>query len=311
MPGARSAPGATGSGPAPACSTWPMTTCWTCSGSTPARSSAAWMAMPPSSVAVEGGQAAAELADGRAGGAEDHGLGHGTDDSLRPMDIRATTDDPPDTGADTIVVGVFEGKGDRRTTSRTATLGALRRVRRGAARSSASWPHAHAAGRRWILVGCGERDEFDAERARVAAAVALGRARELGDADAVLGAAAQGRRRRRRRARRGHAARRLPLHGAQVRARRRPRARARWSSPRTTTSPRAVGARPRRRRGRQPRARPRQRAGQRADARGARRAGARARRRAGRGAWAAAGDRGRRHGRVRRRRAGRGRTSRS
>jgi leucyl aminopeptidase len=27
------------------------------------------------------------------------------------MEIRATTDDPPDTGADTIVVGVFAGKG--------------------------------------------------------------------------------------------------------------------------------------------------------------------------------------------------------
>ena len=37
--------------PCPACSTWPMTTCWTCSGATPARSSAALMAIPPRSVA--------------------------------------------------------------------------------------------------------------------------------------------------------------------------------------------------------------------------------------------------------------------
>ena len=37
--------------PWPACSTWPITTCWTCSGATSARSSAAPMAMPPSSVA--------------------------------------------------------------------------------------------------------------------------------------------------------------------------------------------------------------------------------------------------------------------
>ena len=37
--------------PWPACSTWPMTTCSTCSGSTPARSSAASIAVPPSSVA--------------------------------------------------------------------------------------------------------------------------------------------------------------------------------------------------------------------------------------------------------------------
>jgi hypothetical protein len=36
--------------PVPACSTWPMTTCSTCSGATSARSSAALMAIPPSSV---------------------------------------------------------------------------------------------------------------------------------------------------------------------------------------------------------------------------------------------------------------------
>src|SRR5215217_887507 len=34
--------------PWPACSTWPITTCWTCSGSTPARSRAALIAIPPS-----------------------------------------------------------------------------------------------------------------------------------------------------------------------------------------------------------------------------------------------------------------------
>ena len=37
--------------PCPACRTWPMTTCWTCSGSTAARCSAASIAMAPSSVA--------------------------------------------------------------------------------------------------------------------------------------------------------------------------------------------------------------------------------------------------------------------
>ncbi len=37
--------------PCPACSTWPMTTCSTCSGSTPARSRAALIASAPSSVA--------------------------------------------------------------------------------------------------------------------------------------------------------------------------------------------------------------------------------------------------------------------
>ncbi|MEZ0292064.1 MAG: M17 family metallopeptidase, partial [Solirubrobacteraceae bacterium] len=39
---------------------------------------------------------------------------------------------------------------------------------------------AHAAGKRWILVGGGSRDPFDGERARLVGAAALGRARELG-----------------------------------------------------------------------------------------------------------------------------------
>ena len=58
----------------------------------------------------------------------------------------------------------------------------------------------HAGGKRWVLVGLGERDEFDAERARVAAGGRLrprGRARR---ADAVLGGPPPRRRRRRRRA---------------------------------------------------------------------------------------------------------------
>jgi leucyl aminopeptidase len=94
------------------------------------------------------------------------------------MDVRATTDDPPATGADTIVVGVFEGKGIPHDVDDGA-LGAL--VESGEARDGfRKLAHAHAAGRRWILIGLGSRDEFDAERARIAAAVALGRASEIG-----------------------------------------------------------------------------------------------------------------------------------
>jgi leucyl aminopeptidase len=94
------------------------------------------------------------------------------------MDVRATTDDPPATGADTIVVGIFAGKGVPHDVEDGA-LGAL--VESGEARSGfRKLAVAHAAGRRWILVGLGERDAFDAERARIAAAVAFGRARELG-----------------------------------------------------------------------------------------------------------------------------------
>src|ERR687897_898117 len=94
------------------------------------------------------------------------------------MDVRATTDGPLDTGADTIVVGLFDGKGVPHDVDDGA-LGAL--VESGEARSAfRKLAVAHAAGKRWILVGLGARDAFDAERARIAAAVALGRARELG-----------------------------------------------------------------------------------------------------------------------------------
>src|SRR5918997_5250186 len=93
------------------------------------------------------------------------------------MQIRATTQDPPDTGADTVVVGVFDGKGIPHDVPDGA-LGAL--VESGEARSEfRALTHTNAAGRRWILIGLGARDNFDAERARVAAATALGRAREL------------------------------------------------------------------------------------------------------------------------------------
>ena len=117
------------------------------------------------------------------------------------MEIRATTDDPPGTGADTIVVGVFEGKGIPHDVDDGA-LGAL--VESGEARSKfKALTHTHAAGRRWILIGLGARDEFDAERARIAAATALERARELGAGtlcwelphkvpDAVAGALVEG-----------------------------------------------------------------------------------------------------------------------
>src|SRR5215207_1412269 len=117
------------------------------------------------------------------------------------MDVRATTDDPPATGADTVVVGIFEGKGVPHDVEDGA-LGAL--VESGEAKPGLrKLTHTHAAGRRWIRVGLGDRDAFDAERARIAAAVALGRARELGTQtlcwelphrvpDAVAGAPVEG-----------------------------------------------------------------------------------------------------------------------
>src|SRR5689334_8767345 len=94
------------------------------------------------------------------------------------MEIRSTTQAPPDTGADTVVVGVFDGEGVAHDTDD----GALTRLlESGEARPRfRHLAHTHAGGRRWIVVGLGARDAFEPERARIAAAVALGRAREIG-----------------------------------------------------------------------------------------------------------------------------------
>ncbi|HEX8105341.1 MAG TPA: leucyl aminopeptidase [Solirubrobacteraceae bacterium] len=95
------------------------------------------------------------------------------------MDVlAATTDAPLATGADTVVIGLFEGEGIAHDVEGGA-LQAL--VEAGEAkpgfRKLALW---HAEGVRWLVVGLGAREAFDPERARVAAAVAHGRARELG-----------------------------------------------------------------------------------------------------------------------------------
>ena len=93
------------------------------------------------------------------------------------MNVRATTDAPGDTGADTIAVGVFEG--ERIAHDVDGVLQGL--VDSGEARTGLrKVAVAHAGGRRYVLAGLGERDEFDAERARVAAAAVAGRAKELG-----------------------------------------------------------------------------------------------------------------------------------
>jgi leucyl aminopeptidase len=94
------------------------------------------------------------------------------------MRVTATTDPPAATAADTVVVGLLEGEGVPHDTEDGA-LGAL--VEAGEARTASGHVAVvHAAGRRWILAGLGRRADLDAERARVVAATALGRARELG-----------------------------------------------------------------------------------------------------------------------------------
>src|SRR4051812_48455857 len=94
------------------------------------------------------------------------------------MNVTATTDAPRDTSADTVAVAVFEGEDVAHDTS-GGELQAL--LESGEARRS--FKHlavTHADGRRWLLVGLGKRDGFDAERARVAAATVQARAGELG-----------------------------------------------------------------------------------------------------------------------------------
>jgi len=92
------------------------------------------------------------------------------------MRVRATTDAPADTGADTIAVGIFEG--ERIAHDVDGVLQGL--VDSGEARPGLrKVAVAHAGGRRYLLAGLGKREEFDAERARVAAAAVAGRAREL------------------------------------------------------------------------------------------------------------------------------------
>ena len=94
------------------------------------------------------------------------------------MDVRATIEPPAATGADTIAIGVFEGEGVAHDLP-GGELGAL--LESGEARTGfRKLALTHADGRRWIVAGLGKREEFDPERARIAAAVVLRRARELG-----------------------------------------------------------------------------------------------------------------------------------
>src|ERR1700712_4191870 len=80
---------------------------------------------------------------------------------------------PEETSADTRVLGLFDGEelpeGPLRALSESGEAsGKLRKL-----------AVTHEDGRRVIVAGLGKRDEFDAEKARVAAAGAAGRAREL------------------------------------------------------------------------------------------------------------------------------------
>jgi leucyl aminopeptidase len=86
---------------------------------------------------------------------------------------------PEETAADTRVVGLFEG--ETLADERLQRLVDLGEAKAGLKKVAVTHEDAPGGGQRRVLVaGLGKRDEFDAERARVAAAAAAGRAKELG-----------------------------------------------------------------------------------------------------------------------------------
>lgn len=93
------------------------------------------------------------------------------------MRVTSTTDAPPATDADTIVVGVFEDEGIAH--DHGGVLQALvdsGEAKRGLRKLAVT----HAEGRRYVVAGLGGRSDFDPEKARVVAAAVVGRAKELG-----------------------------------------------------------------------------------------------------------------------------------
>ena len=93
------------------------------------------------------------------------------------MEVTATTTGPVETDADTVVIGVYAGK-DVSHDLPGAPLGALLASGE-AGRERGRIAVTHAEGKRWILVGLGDRDELTPERARRIAANAFARALEL------------------------------------------------------------------------------------------------------------------------------------
>jgi leucyl aminopeptidase len=92
------------------------------------------------------------------------------------MQITATTQPTRTIDADTIAVGVFAGESP--SSESPSQLGEL--LSTGEARGSfKSLALTHAEGKRWLLVGLGDRADFTPERARVAAVAASERALEL------------------------------------------------------------------------------------------------------------------------------------
>jgi leucyl aminopeptidase len=92
--------------------------------------------------------------------------------------VETSTAEPADTGADTIAVAIFE---DAPPDAGIAGGAIAALVASGEAKAGfRKLAYTHAADKRWIVVGLGKRDDLSPERARVAGAVAFGRAKDVG-----------------------------------------------------------------------------------------------------------------------------------
>src|SRR5918999_6272829 len=98
---------------------------------------------------------------------------------MAAITVNARSGAPEETAADTRVVGVFEGESlDDPALQRLIELG---EAKRGLKKVAVAHEDAPGGGQRRVLIaGLGSRDGFGAEQARVAAASAAARAKELG-----------------------------------------------------------------------------------------------------------------------------------
>ncbi|HEY3959811.1 MAG TPA: leucyl aminopeptidase [Solirubrobacteraceae bacterium] len=93
------------------------------------------------------------------------------------MHVSSTTEPAGSTDADTVVLGVFD---DSKPSPQGIPPEVAELLASGEARSSfKTLALTHAEGKRWLVVGLGKRGDFTSERARVAAAIARDRTREL------------------------------------------------------------------------------------------------------------------------------------
>jgi leucyl aminopeptidase len=98
---------------------------------------------------------------------------------MPPIRVSARGGAPEETAADTRVVGLFEG--ESLADPKLQALVELGEARPGLRKVAVAHEDAPGGGQRRVLIaGLGKRAEFDAERARVAAAEAAGRAKEVG-----------------------------------------------------------------------------------------------------------------------------------